>query len=204
LWFDTWQGENRFLLKTKKGSIPKFRTETDSNIYNIIFSAPDVGGRTAKVTLSSVAQLTDAQQEAGKLIRSLFSRDTTNGIVTGYTLKVRIPFAFFGFEANPVTAYENRASEMMFEKDDSGKNGKNKKEQKDDLQFPHMGFSAVVHDIDNPSHPEEVTLQATSNFRQDDPTSFGELRLIPSGKFYGVVKPTYIKEFTQEMLQAGY
>jgi hypothetical protein len=47
-------------------------------------------------------------------------------------------------------------------------------------------------------------MQATSNFRQNDPTSFGELRLIPSGKFYGAVKPTYMKEFTQELLRAGY
>ncbi len=202
LWFDTWQAANRFLLKGKKGSIPNFRTETDSNIYNITFSAPDVGGRTAKVTLSSAVTLSDAQQEAGKLIRSVFNRDTAGGIVTGYTLKVRIPLGFLGFESNPVTAYENRASEMMFDSEDS-KNS-NKKDRKQDLEFPFIGFTAVVCDIDNPSHPEEVTMQATSNFRQNDPTSFGELRLVPSGKFYGAVKPTYIKEFTQELLRAGY
>jgi hypothetical protein len=204
LWFDTWAGDDRFLVKTKKGSLPKFRTETDSNIYNITFSAPNVGIRNAKVTVSSAATLTDAQQEAAKLIRSKFTRDTASGIVTGYTLMVKIPFAFLGYESNPVTAYENRSSEMMFEKDESKKNEKNKAEKKDDLQFPHIGFTAVVYDIDNPAHPEEVTVQATSNFRQDDPTSFGELHLIPSGKFYGAVKPTYMKEFTQELLQSGY
>jgi len=204
LWFDTWQGANRFLMKTKKGSIPKFRTETDSNIYNIIFTAPDVDGRTAKVTVSSAATLSDAQQEAGKAIRSIFIRDTANGVVNGYTLKVRIPFAFLGFESNPVTAYENRASEMMFEKDESSKNGKNKKEQREDFDFPFIGFTAVIYDIGNPSHPEDVTVLATSNFRQDDPTSLGELRLVPSGKFYGSVKPTYMKEFKEELVRAGY
>ena len=91
---------------------------------------------------------------------------------------------------------------MMFNNEDS-KNS-NKKDRKQDLECPFIGFTAVVHDIDNPSHPEEVTMQATSNFRQNDPTSFGELRLIPSGKFYGAVKPTYMKEFTQELLRAGY
>jgi hypothetical protein len=202
LWFDTWQGANRFLMKTKKGAIPNFRTETDSNIYNITFSMPDVGGRTAKLALSSAVTLSDAQQEASKLIRSVFDRDTANGIVIGYTLKVRVPFAFLGFESNPVTAFENRASEMMFDNEES-KNS-NKKDRKQDLDFPFIGFTAVVHDIDNPSHPEEVTMQATSNFRQNDPTSFGEIRLTPSGKFYGAVKPTYIKEFTQELLRAGY
>ncbi|MFI5263660.1 MAG: hypothetical protein ACHQM6_03995 [Candidatus Kapaibacterium sp.] len=202
LWFDTWQGSNRFLMKGKKGSIPNFRTETDSNIYNITFSLPEVGGRTAKLSLSSAVTLSDAQQEAGKLIRSVFNRDTAKGIVTGYTLKVRIPFAFLGFESNPVTAFENRASEMMFDSEDSKTS--NKKDRKQDLEFPFIGFTAVVLDIDNPSHPEEVTMQATSNFRQNDPTSFGEIRLTPSGKFYGAVKPTYIKEFTQELLRAGY
>jgi hypothetical protein len=204
LWFDLWQSANRFLMKTKKGSIPMFRTETDSNILNIIFSAPDVGGRSGKLTVASAASLTDAQQEAGKQIRSLFTRDTAGGIVIGYTLKARIPFAFLGFESNPVTAYENRASEMMFEKDADSKNAKKKEEAPEELEFPHFGFTAVVHDIDNPSHPEEETQQATSNFRQDDPTSFGELRLIPSGKFYGAVKPTYMKEYTEELVRAGY
>ncbi len=202
LWFDTWGSSNRFFKKVKKGAIPNFRTETDSNIYNITFTMPDVGGRTAKLMLSSAITLSDAQQEAGKQIRSVFNRDTTNGVVTGYTLKVRIPFAFLGFESNPITAFENRSSEMMFDEEQSKTS--NKKDRKEDLEFPFIGFTAVVHDIDNPSHPEEVTMQATSNFRQNDPTSFGELRLIPSGKFYGAVKPTYMKQFTQELLRAGY
>lgn len=202
LWFDTWQGADRFLMKVKKGAIPTFRAETDSNIYNVTFTMPDVGIRSAKLTLSSAITLSDAQQEAGKLIRSVFNRDTTGGIVTGYTLKVRIPFAFFGFESNPITAFENRASEMMFDNEESKKG--NKKDRKEDLQFPFFGFTAVVHDIDNPSHSDIVTMQATSNFRQNDPTSFGEIRLIPSGKFYGAVKPTYIKQFTEELLRAGY
>ncbi|MEP7233672.1 MAG: hypothetical protein ABI778_00120 [Ignavibacteriota bacterium] len=202
LWFDTWQSANRFLLKAKKGAIPNFRTETDSNIYNITFTIPEVGGRSAKATLSSAVTLSEAQQEAGKLIRSVFNRDTANGIVTGYTLKARIPFAFLGFESNPVTAFENRASEMMFDREES-KTG-NKKDRKEDLEYPFLGFTAVVNDIDNPSHPEEVTMQATSNLRQNDPTSFGEIRLIPSGKYYGWVKPTYVKEFTEELIRAGY
>lgn len=202
LWFDTWQGSNRFLLKAKKGMVPTFRTETDSNIYNITFTVPDVGGRSAKLTLSSAITLSDPQQEAVKSIRSVFTRDTTNGIVTGYTLKVRIPFIFLGFESNPVTAFENRSSEMMFDNDEQ-KNG-NKKDRKEDLEFPFMGFTAVVNDIDNPSHPEELTMQSTSNFRPNDPTSYGELRLVPSGKFYGAVKPTYMKKFIEELLRAGY
>ncbi len=203
LWFDTWQAANRFLMKTKKGTVPSFRTETDSNIYNVSFGLPDVGGRTAKLTISSAITLTDAQQEAGKLIRSAFNRDTANGIVIGYTLKVRIPFAFLGFESNPITAFENRSSEMMFDNNESAKKN-NKIDRKEDLQFPFFGFTTVVYDIDNPSHPEEVTMQATSNFRQNDPTSFGEIRLVPSGKFYGAVKPTYTKQFTEELLRAGY
>lgn len=203
LWFDTWQGSNRFLAKSKKGMVQNFRTATDSNIYAVIFSMPEVNGRTAKLTLSTAGTLTDQQQEAGKLIRSIFNRDTMNGVVSGYTLKVRIPFAFLGFEVNPINAFENRASELITEKNESSK-GATRIEMKDDVDFPFIGFTAVVHDIDNPSHPEDVTLQATSNFRENDPTSFGEIRLVPAGKFFGAVKPTYIKQFTQELLRAGY
>ncbi|MEI8135643.1 MAG: hypothetical protein WCH46_11335 [bacterium] len=203
LWFDTWGGANRYFQKTKKGGIPTFRTETDSTVYSLIFSAPDVGGRSAKLTISSVAELSEIQKEASKSIRSSFTRDTTSGLVSGYTIKARIPFAFLGYESNPVTAFENRASEMMFETKDA-KSQKNAKVQPEEIQPPKIGFTAIVYDIDNPKHPEETTIQATSNFRTDDPTSFGEINFIPSRKFYGMVQPLYLKEFTQEMIEAGY
>jgi hypothetical protein len=150
--------------------------------------------------------MTDAQQEASKLIRGVVERDTIDGKIIGYTLKVRIPFAFLGFESNPITAYENRASENMFESDEAKqkKSAKEKRLIEQDDEYPMLGFTAVVHDLDNPNLPDEVTQQATSNFNPNDPTTFGELILIPAGKFYGNVQSTYMKTLTEELLKTGY
>jgi hypothetical protein len=47
-------------------------------------------------------------------------------------------------------------------------------------------------------------MQATSDFRPNDPSSYGELLLIPTSDFYGSVAPTYLKELTEQIQQAGY
>lgn len=202
LWFDMYNGSNRFLSKGTKNSVTSFRTNADSTIYNIIFSIPDIMSRTPKLTLSSVANLTDAQQESGKLIRGLIERDTAGRVVTGYTLKVRIPFTFLGLETNPITAYESRAAENVFD----SKDGKKKKphSMRDFSLYPKFGFSAVAVDVDDPTLPEEITMQATSDFKPNDPSSYGEMLLIPSGSFYGSVTPTYLNEITDQIQKAGY
>ncbi len=199
LWFDAWTGSNRYVVRSTRGAVPNYRTKTDSSIHNITFALPDVMSKNPRITASSAAVLTDEQQEASKQIRGLVSYDTSGGKVIGYTLKARIPFMFFGFETNPIGAYEERATEGMF---DESKQQAIVTTTKDD--FPRMGFTAIVQDVDNPAHPDELTQQATSDFRADDPTSFGELVLIPAGKFYGSVQPTYLKTLTEELLRAGY
>jgi len=143
--------------------------------------------------------LTDEQQEASKQIRGLVTYDTLGGKVVGYTLKARVPFMFLGYETNPIGSYEERATEGMF---DESKEKKIVTATKDD--FPRIGFTAVVQDVDNPALPDELTQQATSDFRPDDPTSYGELVLVPAGKFYGSVQPTYLKTLTEELLKVGY
>ena len=202
LWFDMFYGDNRYITKATKNAVPTFRTNADSTIFNVIFSMPDIMSRTPKLTVSTVANLTDAQQEAGKLIRGLVERDTANKMVSGYTLKVRIPFAFLGLEANPIGAYESRAAENVFDE----KDGKKKKTRslRDFSSYPRFGFTAVAIDVDDPNAPDEITMQATSDFRPNDPSSYGELLLIPTGDFYGSVAPTYLKELTEQIQQAGY
>ena len=202
LWFDMFNGDNRYITKATKNAVPTFRTNADSTIFNVIFSMPDIMSRTPKLTVSTVANLTDAQQEAGKLIRGLVERDTANKMVSGYTLKVRIPFAFLGLEANPIGAYESRAAENVFDE----KDGKKKKLRsiRDFSSYPRFGFTAVAIDVDDPNAPDEITMQATSDFRPNDPSSYGELLLIPTGDFYGSVAPTYLKELTEQIQQAGY
>jgi hypothetical protein len=202
LWFDIFAGDNRYVAKAPKGGVPTFRTNADSTIFNIIFSMPDIMSRTPKLTISTVANLTDAQQEASKLIRGLVERDTMNKMVSGYTLKVRIPFAFLGLEANPINAYESRAAENVFD----DKDGKKKKLRsvRDFSSYPRFGFTAVAIDVDDPNLPDEITMQATSDFRPNDPSSYGELLLVPTGDFYGAVTPTYLKELSEDVQDAGY
>ncbi len=46
-----------------------------------------------------------------------------------------------------------------------------------------LGFTALVYDIDDPSHPNEVTIQATSKYEEGNPATFGTLVLEPSGEY---------------------
>ncbi|HET9135833.1 MAG TPA: sugar-binding protein [Candidatus Kapabacteria bacterium] len=201
-WFDSFLGDNRYFIKQKKGSIPQFRTETDSTIYNVTFSLPAVLSQTPKVTVSSAAALSEQHREAIEQIRATVIRDTAHGVVNGYTLKARIPFAYLGYESNPISIYELHAMENQF--DESAKKKKATESNLDKREYPTIGFTAVVTDLDDPNHPDEVTQQATSDFHPENPSTFGELVLIPSGAFYGYVKPTYTSELTDELLKAGY
>ncbi|HYM20383.1 MAG TPA: sugar-binding protein [Candidatus Kapabacteria bacterium] len=203
LWFDAFNTDSRYFTKEKKGSIPQFRTQTDSTIYSVTFSLPGMMSQTPKVTASSVAALNDQQREASTNIRATVSRDTSNGVVSGYTLKARIPFVYLGFEGNPTGSYETRSAEQMFS-DQPSKKKKGDNSLLADDERPIIGFTAVISDVDDPNHPDEITMQATSNFNPDDPTTFGELVLIPTGTFYGEVYPTYTKELTDELHKAGF
>ncbi len=203
LWFDAFNTESRYFTKEKKGSIPQFRTKTDSTIYNVTFSMPAVLSTTPRVSASSVVALSDVQREALGNIRATVIRDTANGVVNGYTLKARIPFAYLGYEGNPINSYETRAAEQLFNESKPGK-----KKRTNDLiereDYPAIGFTIVVNDVDDPNHPEEFTQQATSSFDPDNPTSFGEIVLVPTGAFYGEVYPTYTKELTDQLIKAGF
>ncbi len=203
LWFDAFKGDNRYLTKPKKGTIPQFRTETDSTIYSVTFAMPAVLSQTPNLTVSSATNYTEQQREAITEIRATVIRDTADGVVSGYTLKARIPFTYLGYESNPITAYENRLAESQFG------DGTTKKKTIDEVtpdhnDFPIIGFTTVVTDVDDPTHPEEITEQATSDFRSDNPSTFGELMLIPTGTFYGEVYPTYTRVLTDELIKAGY
>ncbi len=202
LWFDAFNGDNRYFTKPKKGTIPNFRTETDSTIYSVTFSLPAVLSQAPKVSVSSATALSDQQREAINEIRATVTRDTSNGVVSGYTLRARIPFAYLGIESNPINTYETHMAEAQFDE-------KNPKKKPGDillehLDYPTIGFTAVVNDLDDPTHPDEITQQATSDFKPENPSTFGELILIPTGAFYGFVQPTYTKELTGELLEAGY
>ncbi|HZV12318.1 MAG TPA: sugar-binding protein, partial [Candidatus Kapabacteria bacterium] len=92
----------------------------------------------------------------------------------GYLIKVRIPFTVLGLDGAPV-----------------------------DNDIATMGCTVVVHDIDNGYRPEESTTLATSVFNPKDPTSYGEIILIPPGKRYGVENNIYLDDVLDRIGEAG-
>lgn len=93
----------------------------------------------------------------------------------GYLVKVRIPFAVIGLESAPV---EN--------------------------DLATIGCTVLVHDIDNEYRPEESTTVATSDFDQRNPTSFGELILLPLDRVYGTVQNIYIDNVLERISAVGH
>jgi hypothetical protein len=193
LWLDTYLKGER-VIKSRKGGTLTFRDKLDSFIYSVTIPLAQLPGRIENVSFTSVAPLNSAQLESSKLIRAQYSHDTTSGNrLTGYTLRVRIPWGFLGFESNPVSLYETRAPQV------AGTLETTEKEES-----PIFGMTALVNDVDDPNRPTEVTVQATSAFRTGDPSSFGALDLKPSTQFYGRVYSTYLPQLKQALLEAGF
>ncbi|HET7152653.1 MAG TPA: sugar-binding protein [Candidatus Kapabacteria bacterium] len=93
----------------------------------------------------------------------------------GYLIKIRIPFTVLGLDSAPV-----------------------------DNDMTTMGCTVVVHDIDNGYRPEEETRLATSTFNAKNPTSYGEVLLIPSGKMYGVAKNIELESVLDRINEVGF
>lgn len=193
LWLDTYLKGER-VIKSRKGGTLTFRNTMDSFIYSVTIPLASLPGRISNISYSSVAPLNSAQEESARQIRAQYEHDTTGSLLSGYALKVRIPWGFLGFEMNPVSLYETRAPQVA-----SGLETPDAKEES-----PILGFTALVHDIDDPSRPKEVTVQATSAFAAGDPSSFGALDLKPSTQFYGRVISTYLPELKESLIEAGF
>ncbi len=193
LWLDTYLKGER-VVKSRKGGTLTFRSALDSFIYSVTVPLTPLPGRIENITYTSVAPLNSAQLESARLIRAQYDHDTATGNrLTGYTMRVRIPWGFLGFEMNPVSLYETRAPQVA---------GMLESAEKE--ESPVLGLTAVVHDIDDPNRPNEVTVQATSAFRLGDPSSFGALDLKPSTQFYGRVYSTFLPDLKQGLLEAGF
>lgn len=195
LWFDTYMKGDRKVYPKKSGK-EAFRTRADSFVYSITIPLSSVEGRLEGIDYTSVGQLNGLQQSGAAEIRAQMTHDTIDGRLVGYTVRTRIPWTFFGFDMNPVSLYETRApqsvtipSELVEVKDE---------------ESPQIGFTVVVHDIDDPARPGESTVQATSRIRENDPSTFGTMDLKPSTQFYGLVYSTYYDIVKRGLLDAGF
>jgi hypothetical protein len=182
---------------SKSGGFPTFRTSLDSLVSNITFALPAHPGKVSQITYSTQSPLSALQQDGLKNVKANMDYDTANGVVNGYKLTVRIPFSFLGFESNPEQSYE-----MPFAK--SGEESSDISSTASITDAATLGFTALVYDVDDPAHPNEVTVEATSKYEAGNPASFGTLVLEPSSSYYGEVHPTYLDMLKKGLVAAGY
>ena len=201
-WFDTKYTGDRLnrdrRLLSMQGGFPTFRTTLDSLISNITFALPAHPGKVTQITYSSLDSLNAPQQEGLKNVMAVMSYDTANGVVNGYRLTIRIPFTFLGFESNPEHSYETPIH-FDAQEDSAGLTS-----SATITNAATLGFTALVYDIDDLSHPDEVTVQATSKYEEGNPATFGTLVLEPSGQYYGEVHATYLDRLRSGLKIAGY
>lgn len=96
---------------------------------------------------------------------------------SGYVVKLRIPFMLFGFNGVPL-------------------------EDNEPMQF---GMNVVVHDVDNPYRPEQVTTMTTSqNFDRLKPATFGSIVLLPNSSFYGESTNVFLGDLKERLNEVGY
>lgn len=94
----------------------------------------------------------------------------------GYVVKVRIPFAMLGYQKAPV----------------------------DDRQPTEFGCTIAVHDVDNEFRSDELTVVATSPLKALDPSTYGSLRFVPDGAWYGESTNIYGEAVLNALRELGF
>ena len=202
-WFDTKYTGDRLnrdrRILSEQGGFPTFRTTLDSLVSNITFALPAHPGRVTNITYRTVMDsLPLLEQQGLSKVRAIMEYDTAAGIVNGYRLTLKIPFTFLGFESNPEHAYETPVP-IGANEGNHGLAG-----TASITNAATLGFTALVYDVDDPAHPNEVTVQATSKYKAGNPSTFGTLVLEPSALYYGEVHPTYLEMLRRGLVSAGY
>ncbi len=68
-----------------------------------------------------------------------------------------------------------------------------------------LRFTAEVIDVDNEFRPEEVSIVCTSSdFRPEDPNTYGDLLLLPAGQWYGESRNVLAEALLNELLLLGF
>jgi len=169
LWLDMYSLGDRFRVGRRARD---FRMKTDSNIYAFTISLGDFVDQSARVRIASSNNFDDIQMNAAKLIKGVAIKSDS-----GYTVKLRIPFALFGFSAPPF----------------------------DERGLTPFGANIIAHDVDNPYRPEETTTITTSqNFDRTKPATFGALVLVPKNDFYGESTNIHLGEMKERLQEVGF
>ncbi len=94
----------------------------------------------------------------------------------GYVVKVRIPFVMLGYQKAPV----------------------------DERQPTEFGCTIAVHDVDNEFRGDEYTILATSPLKALDPSTYGSIRFIPDGAWYGESTNIYGEAVLTALRELGF
>lgn len=169
IWLDLYGYGDRLTMGSRKQD---FRLTSDTNIYGLTISLGDLVDRDPGVEISTTNLFDDGQTRSTSKVRAVASK-----VDSGWSLKVRIPFALFGYQTAPV----------------------------DETVLLEIGSTVIVHDVDNPYRPEEETLMATSqNFNSTKPATFGAVVLVPPTMHYGESENIFLDEVKERLQEIGY
>lgn len=169
IWLDMYAYGDRFTTGARK---QEFRNASDSNIYGLSVTLGDLVEKDPEVKISTTNLFDNVQNRATSKIRAVAARRDS-----GWSLKIRIPFALLGYEAAPI----------------------------DEEHLLEIGATVVVHDLDNPWRPNEVTVMATShNFDNNKPTTYGALVLVPPSIHYGESENIFLDQVKERLQEVGY
>ena len=169
IWIDAYIWGDRLRGGGKRTT---FRTVSDSNIYGLTVDLGDMADREPEIKVSTTNLFDEGQTRATSRIRALAAQHDK-----GWSLRIRIPFALFGFKEAPVSEDEL-------------------------LRF---GASVVVHDLDNQWRPNELTQMTTShNFDRTRPATFSELILVPNSLSYGESRNVFYPQVKERLEEIGF
>jgi len=94
----------------------------------------------------------------------------------GYVVKLRVPFVLLGYQKAPI----------------------------DERKPTEFGCTVAVHDVDNEFRAEEYTVIATSPLKELDPSTYGVIRFIPDGAWYGESSNIYGEAVLNTLRELGF
>lgn len=95
---------------------------------------------------------------------------------SGFVLKIRLPFELFGYEVPPIS----------------------------EEQIVTIGFTTIYVDVDNEFRSEEVSWIATSLYKDNKPSTFGELAFINDFKKFSFSHNIYLEAILKSIEDCGF
>lgn len=94
----------------------------------------------------------------------------------GYVIKIRIPFLVLGYDRAPI----------------------------DEKQLTELGCTLAMYDVDNEFRPDETTRLATSPIDVLNPATYGAIRFVPDGLWYGQTDNIYTDAVMNYLQELGF